>query len=111
MLIPRGGGRGTLLLDRLGLFGLFGLLDLTGPTALLALLGRLGLLGLLGLLGPGIGAFLDTLPGDVARGLARKRSLAERPGRKVAVTLRSGLAAIPLARFSHPPTAGISAHG
>jgi len=105
MLIPRGGGRGTLLLDRLGLFGLFGLfglLDLTGPTALL---------GLLGLLGPGIGAFLDTLPGDVARGLARKRSLAERPGRKVAITLRSRLPATPLARFRHPSTAGISAHG
>ena len=103
MLIPRGGGRGTRLLDRLGLLGL------------------MGLMGLMGRMGPGIGAFLDTAPGDVARGamrpkrsngpmrFARRRPLA--PGRKVAITLRSGLRAIPLARFRQPSTAGISAHG
>jgi|SRR5262245_48286877 len=102
MLIPRGGGRGTRLLDRLGL---------------------LGLMGLMGRMGPGIGAFLDTAPGDVARGamrpkrsngpmrFARRRPLGESPGRKVAITVRSGLRAILLARFRHPPTAGISAHG
>jgi hypothetical protein len=101
MLIPRGGGRGTLQLDRLGLCGR---LDLMG------LIGLMGLMGLLGRMGPGIGAFLDTVPGDVARGLARKRSPAERPGRKVAVSLRRGLRAIPLARSWHSST-GIGAYG
>ena len=92
MLIPR--GKGTTLL--------------------------LGRLDLLRRSGSGIGAFSDTIPGDDAQGLARKRPLArdrpadwpgDWPGLKVAIALRGGLRAIPLTGLRRPPTAGASAHG
>ena len=95
MLIRR--GRGTLLLARLGL---------------------------LRQLSSHIGAFSDTVPGDNARGLARKRPLArdwpadwpadwpgDWPGLKVAIVSRDGLRATPLTRLPRPSTAGVSAHG
>ena len=91
MLIRR--GRGTLLLARLDL---------------------------LRHLSSHIGAFSDTVPGDNARGLARKRPLArdwpadwpgDWPGLKVAIASRDGLRATPLTRLPRPSTAGVSAHG
>jgi hypothetical protein len=79
MLIPRGGGRGTIQL---------------------------------GLLGRANGAFPDTGPGDVARGLAHERPLAGNwPGRAVAIALRGGLSAIPLMRRWRPPGGEVRAHG
>ena len=88
----------------------------------------LGRLDLLRRSGSGIGAFSDTIPGDDAQGLARKRPLArdrpadwpgdwpsdwpsDWPGLKVAIALRGGLRAIPLTGLRRPPTAGASAHG
>jgi hypothetical protein len=89
MLIRRGRGRGTLLLDRLDL-------DLLGP------------LDPLDPVDPGIA---NTLPGDAARGLLGKRPAVEGwPGLK-AIALRGGLRARPLRRSRRPSTAGVRDHG
>jgi hypothetical protein len=86
MLIRRGRGRGTLLLDRLDL-------DLLGP------------------LDPVDPSIANTLPGDAARGLLGKRPAVEGwPGLK-AIALRGGLRAHPLPRSRRPSTAGVRDHG
>jgi hypothetical protein len=87
MLIRRGRGKGTLLLGRLDPGDRWNPGDPLNPIA-------------------------DTVPGDGARGLPRKRSLAEdRPGLKVAIALRDGLRTLPRTRFRRPSTAGVSDHG
>jgi hypothetical protein len=86
MLIRRGRGRGTLLLGRLDLLEPWDPWDPWDP------------------------GIANTVPGDGARGLLRKRSLAQdRPGLKVAIALRGGLPPLPRIRFRRP--AGVSDHG
>jgi hypothetical protein len=83
MLIPRGGGRGTILLGLMGLMGLW---------------------GRLGLWGPGIAAFPDPARGDAAR----EPRAAHWPG--LSIALRGGLSSIPRIGFRRRWTAEVSAH-
>ena len=103
MLIPRGGGRGSILLGPSGLWGLLGLWGFLG------LWGLWGLLGPRGLWRPGIGAFPDTARGEVARDLAQTQPRAAH-WLSLMIALRVGLSSIPRIGLKRPSTAEVSAH-